>query len=87
MQIIGQDYHRRKGRFYGCSYYKNRGSSICSNALLVEQEMLDQVVLQSIHDAITEHMIKVAIEKALEKHRASQGATLDRRTSIQRELS
>ena len=23
MTIVGQDYHRRKGRFYGCSYYKN----------------------------------------------------------------
>ena len=25
MQIVGQDYHRKKGRFYGCSYYKKRG--------------------------------------------------------------
>ena len=32
-------------------------------------------------------MIKVAVEKALEKHRAGQGAQLDRRTTIERELS
>jgi site-specific DNA recombinase len=87
MQIVGQDYHRRKGRFYGCSYYKNRGSSICKNSFLVEQTVLDQIVLKSLQEALTEEMIKVAVEKALEKHRAGQGAKLDRRTTIERELS
>ncbi len=87
MTIVGQDYHRRKGRFYGCSYYKTRGSSICKNSLLVEQEFLDQIVLKSLHEALTEEMVKVAVEKALVKHRAGEGAKLDRRTSIERELS
>ena len=76
-----------KGRFYGCSYYKKRGASIGKNALLVEQEVLDQILLKSIEEALTEDMMKVAIEKALEKHRAGQGAQIDRRTSIERELS
>ncbi len=87
MTIVGQDYHRRKGRFYGCSYYKTRGSSICKNSLLVEQEFLDQILLKSLHEALTEDMVKVAVEKALAKHRAGEGAKLDRRTSIERELS
>ena len=87
MQIVGQDYYRRKGRFYGCSYYKNRGSSICKNSFLVEQFALDQIVLKSLQEALTEEMIKAAIEKALEKHRAGQGAKLGRRATIERELS
>jgi site-specific DNA recombinase len=87
MQIVGQDYHRRKGRFYGCSYYKNRGSSICKNSFLVEQTVLDQILLKSLQEALTEEMIKVAVEKALAKHREGEGAKLDRRTSIERELS
>ncbi|MCS6285873.1 MAG: recombinase family protein [Nitrospira sp.] len=87
MTIVGQDYHRQKGRFYGCSYYKTRGSSICKNSLLVEQEYLDQIVLKSLHEAVAEEMIKVAVEKALAKHRAGEGAKLDRQTSIERELS
>jgi hypothetical protein len=87
MQIVGQDYHRQKGRFYGCSYYKNRGSSICKNSFLVEQQVLDQILLKSLQEALTEDMIKVAVEKALAKHRAGQGAQLDRRTTIERELS
>lgn len=87
MTIVGQDYHRRKGRFYGCSYYKTRGSSICKNSLLVEQEVLDQIVLKSLHEAVAEEMIKVAVEKALAKHRAGEGSKFDRQTSIERELS
>lgn len=87
MTIVGQDYHRKKGRFYGCAYYKSRGSAICKNALLVEQEVLDQIVLKALHDVIQEDMIKVAVEKALARHRAGEGKQLDRRTEIERELS
>jgi DNA invertase Pin-like site-specific DNA recombinase len=87
MQIIGADYHRQKGRFYGCSYYKKRGASICTNSLLVEQEVLDQMVLKSLEEALTEDMIKAAVARALETHRAGAGAQLDRRTAIERELS
>lgn len=87
MTIVGQGYHRRKGRFYGCSYYKTRGSSICKNSFLVEQEYLDQIVLKSLRETLTEEMVKVAVEKALAKHRTGEGAKLDRRTSIERELS
>jgi hypothetical protein len=87
MTIIGQNYHRQKGRFNGCSYYKTRGSSICKNSLLVEQEFLDQIVLKSLHEALTDDMVKVAVDKALAKHRAGERAKLDRRMSIKRELS
>ena len=87
MTIVGADYHRRKGRFYGCSYYRSRGSSICSNSLLTEQELLDQTVLKSIEEALTEEMLKVAVEKALEKHRAQASDHLADRARIERELS
>jgi DNA invertase Pin-like site-specific DNA recombinase/ssDNA-binding Zn-finger/Zn-ribbon topoisomerase 1 len=87
MQIVGANYHREKGRFYACSYYKKRGAAICKNSLLVEQEVLDRIVLKSLEEAFTEEMIKVAVEKALEKHRAGKGVNLDRRTKIERELS
>jgi hypothetical protein len=44
-------------------------------------------VLKSLHEALTEEMVKVAVEKALAKHRDGERAKLDRRTSIERELS
>ena len=87
MTIVGQDYFRRKGRFYGCSYYKTRGSSICTNSLLVEQVGLDQIVLTSLDETLTADIVTVAVEKALAKHRARKGATCDRRTSLERALS
>ena len=49
--------------------------------------MLDQIVLKSLEEALTEEMIKVAVDKTLAKHRAGAGAKLDRRTAIERELS
>lgn len=87
MQIVGANYHRKKGRFYGCSYYKKRGASVCKNSLLAEQEVLDHMVLKALEEALTEEMIKVAIRKAIEKHRAGQAEHLDRRVQIERELS
>ncbi len=87
MQIVGRDYHRNKGRFYGCSYYKKRGATICKNSFLVEQEVLDHIVLKSLEQALTEEMIGVAVQKALEKHRVGQGPQLDRKAAIERELS
>ena len=44
-------------------------------------------MLKSLHEALTEDMVKVAVEKALAKHRAGEGAKLDRRSTIERELS
>jgi hypothetical protein len=87
MTIVGADYHRRKGRFYGCSYYRSRGTSICSNSLLAEQELLDQTVLKSIEEALTEEMLKVAVEKALIKHRSQAIDQVGARAKIERELS
>lgn len=49
--------------------------------------MLDQIVLKSLEEALTEKMIKVAVDKALAKHRAGEGAKLNRLTSTERELS
>jgi len=45
------------------------------------------MVLKSLEEALTEEMIKVAVEKSLEKHRPGQDTKLGRRTTIERELS
>jgi len=73
MQIVGADYHRKKGRFYGCSYYKKRGASICNNSFVVDQLALDQIILKSVEDVLTE-------ETGREIH-------IDRKSAIERELS
>ena len=80
--IVGASYARESGRYYGCSYYKSRGSSICKNSLLVEQDVLDQIVLKSIQDVLTEKMLNVAIEKALAQHRAGDQAKVGQRVAV-----
>ena len=87
MTIVGEDYHRRKGRYYGCSYYRKRGSAICKNSLLMEQELFDQVLLKALADSLAERALEVAIEKALNEIRAGQQPHLNRRMAIERELS
>jgi hypothetical protein len=53
----------------------------------VGQYNLDQIVLKLLHEALTEEMLKMAVEKALTKPRAGAEAMLDRQTDIHRELS
>lgn len=87
MTVVGQDYHRRSGRYYACSYHKKRGSSICKNALVVEQELLDKVLLRSLAEVLHEKVLDHAIEHALIQIRSQHDTRLDRRTQIERELS
>jgi hypothetical protein len=86
MESLGQDYSRRKGRFYGCAYHRKRGTAICKNSLRVEQARLDQVLLEAIGAALDDRILEAAVEEAF--HRLGTGKTqCDRRKRIERELS
>ena len=87
IESLGRDYSRRKGRYYGCAYHRKRGTSICQNALRVEQDLLDQVVLKALSDVLDETLLEDAVERALEKLRSDKDQRLSRQTAIQRELS
>ena len=87
IEALGRDYSRRKGRYYGCAYHRKRGTSICQNALRVEQDLLDQVVLKALSDVLDEKLLEEAVESALEKLRSGQDQRLSRQTAIKRELS
>jgi DNA invertase Pin-like site-specific DNA recombinase len=87
MMVVGPGTSRRQGRYYACAYHKKRGSSICKNSLLAEQEMLDQVILRSLADMLHQKVLDQAIEHALMQLRGQHSTQLDRRTQIERELS
>jgi site-specific DNA recombinase len=87
IEALGRDYSRRKGRYYGCAYHRKRGTSICQNALRVEQDLLDQVVLKALSDLLDEKVLEEAVERALEKLRSGQDQRLNRQRAIERELS
>ncbi len=44
---------RRPGRYYGCGYYRTRGTSVCKNSLVLEQDLMDAVVLSAIRKLLT----------------------------------
>lgn len=87
IEALGRDYSRRKGRYYGCAYHRKRGTAICQNALRVEQDLLDQVVLKTLSDLLDEKLLEEAVERALEKLRSGHDQRLNRQRAIERELS
>ena len=86
IEALGRDYSRRKGRYYGCAYHRKRGTSICQNALRVEQDMLDPLVLKALSDVLDEKLLEEAVERALENLRSGQDQRLSRQAPIEREL-
>ena len=87
MLVVGPGTSRREGRYYACAYHKKRGSTICKNGMLAEQELLDKVLLRSLANVLQEKVLDVAIEDALIQIRSQHDTQLDRRTQIERELS
>ncbi len=76
-----------KRRTYGCAYHRKRGASICKNALRIDQDVLDTIVLQAMSEALDERLTEVAIEKALARIRAGDETRLSRKSLVERELS
>lgn len=87
MMVVGPGTSRRQGRFYACSYHKKRGSKICQNSMLAEQEVLDKVLLRSLADLIHQQVLDRAIDQALAQMRNQEDTQFDRRMQIERELS
>ena len=87
IEALGKDYARRKGRTYGCAYHRKRGAAVCQNAVRINQDRIDQVLLRAIGEALDERILELAIEKALLQLRAGDTDRLTRRQNIERELS
>lgn len=86
-RVHGTAPNKRLVRLYGCTFHRRRGDAICTNAVLLRQEVLDHAILQAISEVLDEHILDAAVDKALAKLRAGQQDHLDRRTQIERELS
>ncbi len=72
---------------YGCSFHQKRGAAVCSNAVEISQDALDDALMRAIAEALDERMLDDAVAAALAKLRAGQETHLDRRTAIERELA
>lgn len=77
---------RHRAKFYGCAYHHKRGTTVCSNAVQIRQEILDGALLEAISQALDEQVIEAAVARALEQLRGRQRGSADRRVELQREL-
>lgn len=80
----GKDHGRR---FYACSYHRTRGSQICTNALRINEGILDSALLHGLREVLDKKVIEAAIARALNHIRTDQVTYPDERLSIERQLS
>jgi hypothetical protein len=75
------------GAFYGCAFYHKRGRTVCKNSLLIAQDRLDAVVLQSLAEALDERILERAAQKALQTAKEGQEPPLQQRMALEKELA
>jgi site-specific DNA recombinase len=84
---LSRHHGRRRGFFYGCAYNSKRGPEVCPNNVHLPQAILEQAVLDAMAEALDEHLVAAAIERAVGRLREGQETEVDRRASIEREIS
>jgi site-specific DNA recombinase len=85
---INKGAHGRSGAtVYRCAYHHKRGNAVCSNHVSIRQDILDSAILHAMHDALDARVLEASVASALERLRAEQQHSPDRRTGLERELS
>jgi hypothetical protein len=59
---------------------------VCTNAVQLKQELLDQAVLTALADVLDERILEAAVEKAVEKLQAQNKDVATQRSSLTQEL-
>ena len=75
--------HRRRGKFYACSYHLKRGSSICRNAIMAPQDALEEAVLKALSDMLHPRVLDHALQEAMERLQPDQARLRTERTKIE----
>jgi DNA invertase Pin-like site-specific DNA recombinase len=78
---------KKRSRFYGCSYNHKRGSAVCTNAVQLKQELLDQAVLTALADVLDERILEAAVEKAVQRLQVQNKDVAKQRSSLAQQLS
>jgi site-specific DNA recombinase len=72
---------------YACLDHKRRGDAICTNAVVVRQDLLDRAILGAIVSALDPAVLSATVEKALASLAKRERAQIERRSRTERELS
>ncbi len=79
--------HRRRGKFYTCSYHLRRGSSVCRNATMAPQEGLEKAVLKALSDMLHPRVLDRALQEAMEQLQPDQTRLRTERAKIEEQLA
>ena len=67
MKVLTRHHGRRRGRFYGCAGYHDRGKSVCANGRVLPMDDADRIVLEAIlDDVLRPDLLWVAVDQALQ---------------------
>src|SRR5262249_15886671 len=72
---------------YACLDHKRRGDAICTNAVVVRQDLLDQAILGAIVSALDPSVLRVTVEKAVASLTKRQRVQFEQRSRTERELA
>lgn len=71
----GGSFHELHGRpVWGCSWHRNRGSEVCTNATRISQARLEAAVMSAVRDALDDEVAARALEVALDELRQRMAA-------------
>jgi Recombinase zinc beta ribbon domain len=84
---LSRHHGRRRGFFYGCAYNAKRGPEVCLNNVHLPHEMLESAVLDAMAEALDEHLVAAAIDRALAHLREGHETEGDRPAALVRELA
>ena len=79
--------HRRRGKFYACSYHLKRGSSSCPNATMAPQEALEEAVLKALSDLLHPRVLDRALQEAMEQLQPDQTRLRTERAKVEEQLA
>jgi hypothetical protein len=78
----------KRRHVYVCSYYHERGRSVCTNGLTVPVEVADEAVLTAIeHNLLRPHIVAAALESAVSILSREDGGVTSRRDAVAQELA
>ncbi|HYE87247.1 MAG TPA: recombinase zinc beta ribbon domain-containing protein, partial [Vicinamibacterales bacterium] len=67
MKVLTRSHGRRRGRFYGCAGYHDRGRSVCANGRVLPMDDANQIVLEAVlDDLLSADIITAAVDQALQ---------------------
>lgn len=79
--------HRRRGKFYGCSYHLKKGPKICRNHVMASQETLEEAVLSALSNVLHPRVLDRALQEPIERLLPDQACLRTERAKIEEQLA